>query len=230
VRPTVLLFDVDGTLVLTGGAGRRALSRAFGELAGRPDALDGVDFGGMTDWMLCRAGLRAAGQPDDARTIEVLLERYLVHLSDEVPRSDRYRVLPGVHDVVRAVSGRDGIAVGLGTGNVERGARIKLARGDLDAPFRFGGFGCDHEDRAELLTRGARRGAAMLGRPLDSCRVVVIGDTPRDVDAARRIGAECVGVGTGGHSARELLELGATAAFDDLSARGALGAILEGAA
>ncbi|HSO32352.1 MAG TPA: HAD hydrolase-like protein, partial [Labilithrix sp.] len=112
------------------------------------------------------------------------------------------------------------IALGLGTGNVKRGAYAKLARGALDAPFAFGGFGCDAEDRTELLRVGAGRGAAALGVPLADCRVVVIGDTPKDVAAARGIGAECIGVGTGGFAPAALRDLGAQNAFATLEEDG----------
>ena len=93
---------------------------------------------------------------------------------------------------------------------------MKLERGGLASPFGFGGYGSDHEDRAELLRAGARRGAARIGQPLEACRIVVIGDTPKDVAAAHAIGAVCIGVGTGGHTASSLRELGAHTAVDDL--------------
>lgn len=94
---------------------------------------------------------------------------------------------------------------------------MKLERGGLHERFAFGGFGSDHEDRAQLLAIGAERGAAQLGRPLRECRIIVIGDTPRDVAAARAIGAECLGVGTGRHDAASLLASGAHEALDDLA-------------
>ena len=119
-----------------------------------------------------------------------------------------------------------GTAVGLGTGNVRAGARIKLERVSLYDQFAFGGFGCDHEDRAELLRVGAERGAAALGVERGECRVVVIGDTVRDVDAALRIGAECIGVGTGAGTPETLSGRGATAVFATLAVPGALEALL----
>lgn len=221
MRPTIILFDVDGTLVLTGGAGRRALARAFQEVCGRADALDGIRLGGMTDRLIVRDGLRAIDHPHDPALVDRVLEAYVGHLPELVLASERYRVLPGVFATVRAVVERAAagapMAVGLGTGNLRRGARIKLSRGGLDAYFPFGGFGCDHEDRAELLRAGVRRGAARLGVTPGSCRVVIVGDTPRDVHAARAIGAECVCVGTGDFPRDALLQHGATAAFDDLT-------------
>ena len=107
-------------------------------------------------------------------------------------------------------------------------ARLKLTRVDLFRRFSFGGFGCDHEDRALLIRTGAQRGAAQLGQPLERCRVVVIGDTPKDVSAALALGGECIGVGTGSFTPEALKACGATHAFRDLSEPGAVTAMLRG--
>lgn len=218
-RATVLLFDVDGTLVTCGGAGRRAMERAFREVVGRDDVC-AFSFGGATDRAIARQGLMAAGTEPTEEAIDRLLACYLRHLPGELERSERYAVFRGVFELLDAVEGREGVAVGLGTGNVEAGARVKLRRGGLDRRFGFGGFGCDHEERPRLLAVGAARGAARLGRAVEECRVVVIGDTTRDVAAARAMGAECVGVATGGHASWQLREAGAEAVFDDLLAPG----------
>ena len=230
MRPTVFLFDIDGTLLLTGGAGRRAMRGAFDDVfgAGGSVALD-FSFAGMTDRAIVRQGVGTAGGriADDA-AIDHLLDVYLARLHDEVSRADSYRVLPGVMSVLSWLTSHTArIAIGLGTGNVKRGAYAKLARGALDTTFRFGGFGCDAEDRTELLRVGAERGAAALGLPLTECRIVVIGDTPKDVAAAHGIGAECVGVGTGGFEPNALLELGAHSAFATLEHDGVRDALLR---
>jgi len=226
MKPTVLLFDVDGTLVTTGGAGRRAIVRAFETLHGRADAC-GFPFDGMTDRAIARRGLAAIGLEATAEAIDALLAEYLGWLGDEVAASDpaRYLLHRGMREAVDAAL-EAGCAVGLGTGNVREGARLKLARVGVADAFAFGGFGDDHELRAELIRIGAERGAVALGVVRAEARVVVIGDTPKDVDAALAIGAECVGVGTGHWSATELRAHGATHAFDDLSAPGALAALL----
>jgi phosphoglycolate phosphatase-like HAD superfamily hydrolase len=166
----------------------------------------------------------ASTEVDDA-SIERALDVYLGHLERELRTTEGYRVMPGIREAVARVSGRDGVAVGLGTGNVKRGAYAKLVPGGLHEAFAFGGFGCDAEDRAELLRAGARRGAEALGVTYAECRVVVIGDTPKDVAAALAIGAVCVGVGTGGHAPDELRALGAAFAFADFAEHGALGAL-----
>jgi phosphoglycolate phosphatase-like HAD superfamily hydrolase len=223
----VLLFDIDGTLVTTGGAGRRAFENAFAQLHGRPDACEKLRFDGNTDRWAARFGLEAIGQVVSEAAIDALLETYTALLAGELARTapDACRVYPGVQRTVEAALA-SGAAVGLGTGNIQQGARLKLEHFDLYRHFAFGGFGSDHELRVEIIRRGAERGAARLGRALAECRVVVIGDTPKDIDAARGIGAEALGVGTGAYGADELLAHGATWAFNDLSSPDALTALL----
>lgn len=223
--PTVLLFDIDGTLVTTGGAGRRAMTRAFEALTGRDDAT-GFPFAGMTDRAIVRAGLRNVGCDDDDDAVARVLALYLELLEGEVESASRYGVYPGVVPALDAAARAERTAIGLGTGNVRTGARIKLSRVGLDSRFGFGGFGCDHEDRAELLRAGAERGAALLGLDRGECRVVVVGDTVRDVDAALAIGAEVVAVGTGGEELAVLRARGATFVVRDLHEPGAIDLLL----
>jgi len=228
MRPTVLLFDIDGTLVTTGGVGRRALELAFERAHGRRDACTGFRFDGMTDRAIVRGGLVALGLAPSAAAIDVVLDSYLDVLAEEVAAApaQSYRVHAGMCETLDAAASRPHVAIGLGTGNVRAGARIKLQRVGLFHRFGFGGFGCDDEDRTTLLRLGAERGAATLGVALAYARVVVIGDTPKDVAAAHGIGAESVGVGTGSFSPAELLEAGATWAFPSLAAPGAMEAVL----
>jgi phosphoglycolate phosphatase-like HAD superfamily hydrolase len=226
-RPTVLLFDIDGTLVTTGGVGRRAVERAFERAHGRADACSLIRFDGMTDRSITRLGLEAIGVDPTDVAIEALLDIYLGELQAELLLStpETYRVHVGVPEALAAASAR-GMLLGLGTGNLERGARLKLEHVGLYHHFDFGGFGSDHELRVELIRTGAERGAQRLGLPVNACRVVVIGDTPKDIDAARGIGAESIGVGTASFSVEQLRQHGATHAFDDLLAPGALEALL----
>jgi len=224
--PTVLLFDIDGTLLNAAGAGRRALKRAFARHGWPAELYETMKFHGLTDRAIVRAGLRHGGIADDDAAITALLETYAAFLEDEVLRSEGFVVHPGVEATLDAAAAVAGVVLGVGTGNVRAGARAKLARGGLAERFRFGGYGCDHEDRDQIIALAAARGAALLGVPRAQCRVVVIGDTPRDVAAARAIGAECLGVGTGGTPPDDLRAAGATWAFDDLTAGGVLDALL----
>lgn len=224
---TVLLFDIDGTLVLTGGAGHRAMVGAFTKLHGRADVFTGISFAGMTDRAIARHGLRELLPEITEVDIDRALDAYLDLLEVELQSADGYRVLPGVTALLASLHGTVDLAIGLGTGNVRRGAYAKLARGGLDAAFTFGGFGCDAEDRTELLRAGARRGAELLGATLEDCRVVVIGDTPKDVAAAQGIGAACLAVGTGSYTPDQLRACGATWAFATLEEPEVRGLLLE---
>lgn len=225
--PTVLLFDIDGTLISTGGAGRKALELAYDALHQRADAISALRLGGMTDQAIVRLGLEAIGAVVSEAAVAAVLQKYLEFLALEVPKIEphKYLVHRGMREAIAA--GRKlGAAIGLGTGNVRDGARIKLQRVGLHEAFDFGGFGDDHELRPELIRRGAERGVERLGVPWARARVVVIGDTPHDVTAAHAIGATCVGVATGGFSVAQLEEAGADWAFEDLAAPGALAALL----
>ena len=200
---TVLLFDVDGTLVSTGGAGRLAMAQAFEEVCGSAEALDDIDFGGMTDRSILRIGVERLGRRFDEDTFNAIVAVYVARLGATVAESTGYVVMPNVEETLEACAA-EGAWMGLGTGNVRRGAQIKLEPAGLHRHFEFGGFGDDAEDRAELIGTAARRGAAKAGRALEECRVVIIGDTPRDIDAAHAIGATCLGVATGGYDADAL--------------------------
>jgi phosphoglycolate phosphatase len=216
--PRVILFDIDGTLVDCGGAGRLAMERAFADRMGRTVAID-FAFGGMTDRAIARQGLEAAGREPTPSEIAALLDRYLGHLARTLEETERFRVLPGVLPVLDALDRdveRGELALGLGTGNLEAGATLKLVRGGLDGRFAFGGFGSDAEARAELLEAGARRGAAKLGRARSDVEVLVIGDTPKDVSAGQAIGARVVAVATGRYERDVLREAGADHALASL--------------
>lgn len=220
MKPTVLLFDVDGTLVTTCGAGRRAIERAFELRHGRKDMLS-FSFGGMTDKAIVRTALLALGRPyategDLQCEMDDMLAFYVGVLADEVART-RIAVHEGMARALDMADARPHVALGLGTGNIRKGAQIKLECVGLFDRFSFGGFGDDSIDRPTLLAAGARRGAEKLGAPLESCRIVVIGDTPKDIAAAKAIGAESIAVATGMHDLGELRQCDPTAAFANLA-------------
>lgn len=226
MRPTVLLFDIDGTLITTGGVGRQALKLAFERRYGRTDVVT-FPLDGMTDRRIARMGIEAIGETVSDAAIDEILSLYLDVLEEQVKLADptRYRLHTGMTEAI--AHARDhGCGIGLGTGNIREGARIKLSRVGVFDSFAFGGFGSDAEERVEIIRHGAERGARHLGAKLADCRVVVIGDTPKDVAAAKGIGAECIGVGTGSFGADALLACGATFAFNSLSEVGALEAIV----
>jgi phosphoglycolate phosphatase-like HAD superfamily hydrolase len=212
-RPIVVLFDIDGTLVTCGGAGRRAMERAFDEHTLARQTSD-FSFGGMTDRAIVREALIRGERVVDDAVLEATLERYLTHLADELPRAAGYRVLDGVHETLDALEGEvkrgRRIAIGLGTGNLVRGAELKLRVAKLWERFAFGGFGSDHEDRQRLLDQGRSRGAAKLGVASEDVVTVVIGDTPRDVSAAQAIGARCIAIASGSFGRETMLDADVT--------------------
>jgi phosphoglycolate phosphatase len=224
--PTIVLFDVDGTLITTGGTGRKALERAFERLYDRGDACEHFSFAGMTDRAIFREGLRAIGVEGTEAEIDLLLQSYVTHLAHEVAEATVYAVHPGVIDALDALVGLPHVALGLGTGTVEEGARTKIERVDLNHYFDFGGFGCDAEPRAALIAAGARRGAERLGVPLSDCRLVIVGDTPKDIAAAHDNGGTCVAVATGGASYEALIEAGGDLVCHDLTDPRAIAALV----
>jgi phosphoglycolate phosphatase-like HAD superfamily hydrolase len=190
----LLLFDIDGTLVQSGGAGRRALERAFEDLFQISGAMTGVRLHGGTDPVIVeRAMTLHLGREPSPTEVDRVLDAYLGHLELEIERSrSLYRVMPGVLELLARAEAA-GCTIGLATGNVEAGARMKLEPGDLWRRFSFGGYGSDSGDRAELVRRGIARGRAIAG-DVPPHRTFVIGDTELDVLAARAAGARAIGV------------------------------------
>ncbi len=212
----LFLFDIDGTLVATGGAGLRALDRAFAEIHGVADGMRGIAADGKTDPLIVEEmyHARLSRAPADGE-YERLIGRYLEHLAEEVAQTARYCVFPGVEAALDLLAAR-GATLGLATGNVERGAAIKLARGDLWRRFAFGGYGSDASNRATLVARAIARGEAHAGRQFAREEVVVVGDTPRDVAAAHANGAVAWAVATGPHATGALRAGGAEVVMETL--------------
>lgn len=230
VRPLIYLFDIDGTLVTTAGSGRKALSAAFKQRYGSCTGLD-FNFDGMTDRVIVSDALAAMGLHfSDANLnpeIDAVLEDYTAELSSlALATNNSFEVCQGVHEVLDHVHVGGLGVVGLGTGNIRKGAQIKLAAVNLYHRFAFGGFGCDHRDRTELLSVGAKRGADLLRMPLDQCDVLVIGDTPKDIAAAHGIGARCLAVATGNYSVAQLTAAGSDVSVATLTDPRALAVLL----
>jgi phosphoglycolate phosphatase-like HAD superfamily hydrolase len=212
----LFLFDIDGTLVATGGAGLRALDLAFLELHGLPEATAGIAADGKTDPLIVEEMFRARlGRAPRDHEYHALIDRYLTHLDGEVTRSERYKIFPGVASALDALE-RRGYTVGLASGNVERGAAIKLRRGDLWRRFAFGGYGSDAPERAKLVACAIAKAEAHVGRSFGKGEVFVIGDTPRDVAAAHACGALAMAVATGPHAADALRASGAEVVMETL--------------
>jgi phosphoglycolate phosphatase-like HAD superfamily hydrolase len=204
-----VLFDIDGTLITTGGAGAVAWRRAFDDLYGIPADIGASSDAGMTD---PEVGLRtfvdALGREPSNGELERVMERRLAYLPWAVAQSEGYRVLAGVESLLPRLAG-SGYLLGLTTGGVEPAARVKLARAGLNRWFDFGGFGSDSTDRTELTRRAVERAFLRYGGSLDPSRCLVVGDTPLDISAAHGAGAVAVGVATGHFSAAQLHDAGA---------------------
>ncbi len=203
----LLLFDVDGTLLLSGGAGAGALDIAFERIYGVPNAMRHVRPHGKTDELIVQEMFRSLlGRCGSESEVEDLLAKYVEILPATVMNSKNFHLMPGIPELLSHLMSRDDVLMGLGTGNIEQGARIKLSRGGLNRFFSFGGFGSDSGGRTELLEAGFLRGEQIIRTKFPDKTVSrwVIGDTWRDVEAGRACRAKTIAVATGGDSLYEL--------------------------
>jgi len=215
---TLLLFDIDGTLLLSGGAGLRALNRTFEELFGVASGFDGIPVAGRTDALLLRdAAARAEVRLDEAAR-QRFHDRYCDLLADEIaPPNPRKRLMPGVARLIPALAGRDELTVALLTGNFARAARIKLEHFGLWRHFRGGAFGDDAPDRDGLVPVALSRVMTAAGARVAAADAIVIGDTPLDVQCAQVAGARSIAVETGSFDASALRAQGADEVLPDLA-------------
>lgn len=219
----LLLFDIDGTLIRTDGAGVRAFNRGFLEVMGWPSALSRISPAGMTDLGIARlVALRFQGQDLTAEQTQAVFNCYLNCLAEELHKAANYQVLPGILKFLEVQSSRPEILLGLGTGNLESGARIKLEFGGLNHFFAFGGFGSDAADRTEVLRIAVQRAECLAGHGWSPERILVIGDTPLDVAAGKALGARTLGVATGPYRKAELLAAGADWALETFAEEAAV--------
>jgi phosphoglycolate phosphatase-like HAD superfamily hydrolase len=207
-KPVVVLFDVDETLIHTGGSGARSWTAAFKELYGVPADIGAHSSAGETDPQVARETFQGVlGRNPAPDELGKLYARYLLHLAEDIWTSEQYRVLPGTEEILVRL-GDAGVMLGLVSGAMEGAARTKLTRANLNRFFVFGAYGSDSPDRAEL-TKLAVDKAALLHAQLTPAQVYVVGDTPRDILAAQSAGAVSVGVASGHYPAEELAASGA---------------------
>ena len=212
----LLLFDIDGTLIASGGAGEGALRDAMKTRFGIDEDLGGIVLAGATDKKIAVAMLEKNGLAPSPENITALLDEYLAHLETRIPKHNG-RVLPGMIELLEILAKREEAVLALLTGNVVRGAEIKLAHYGVWHHFEFGAFADDHHDRNELGKFARARALDRHGIEFPPERIYVIGDTPRDIECGRAIGAKTVAIATGHYSREELAEHSPDFLFEDFS-------------
>ena len=212
----LLLWDIDGTLISSGGAGMRALQHALQRVFGIEGSLADIDFAGRTDTWIMRAVFQKFALPATAENFARFFDGYISALPAELA-NPQAKVLPGVREILRALADHGAVAQGLLTGNMRRGAEVKLAYHGLWHHFDFGAFGDDSEFRNELGPHAVRRALEHHGVNFAADAVWIIGDTPHDIECGKMIGARTLGVGTGGSTLEQLKAHQPTALVENLS-------------
>jgi phosphoglycolate phosphatase-like HAD superfamily hydrolase len=206
-KPLVVLFDVDETLVHTGGSGARSWKAAFDKLYAIPADIGEHSSAGETDPQVARATFKGVlGRDPSDDELDRLYAQYLLHLAEDILISAQYRVLPGAEQTLVTL-GEGGVLLGLVSGAMEGAARTKLIPGNLNRFFIFGAYGSDSPDRAELTGLAIEKAIRLHGQ-LTPAQVYVVGDTPHDIEATKAAGAVSVGVASGHYSTDELGEAG----------------------
>jgi phosphoglycolate phosphatase len=225
----LVLFDIDGTLILTGGAGMRAMIAAGESVFDAPEMFAGVEMAGRTDWSILHDGLARIGAKLDETWLVQFKDAYTSHLRREILEvgSGRKGVMPGIDVLLRSLRARRDVFLGLLTGNFEDGARIKLEHFDLWRHFRCGAFGDDAADRNDLVPFALERARACGLDGIKYADVVVVGDTPHDVSCARVVGATSIAVATGSYDVDQLRASGASVVLHDLSDTNGFLALLD---
>ncbi len=226
----LLLFDIDGTLILTGGAGVRAMNRAFAAAFGRDEGFRGIPMAGRTDQAILLEALTRAELAHDRRGLSEFWRRYQQFLEEEIERpGPRKGVMPGVRELLDTLAARDEMFSALLTGNFAEAARIKLEHFDLWRYFRCGAFGDDAVERHDLVSVAVARAQACGVPPVDPAQVWVVGDTPLDIACATRARAHALAVATGDYDVESLKSSGAEIVFEDLRDTAAFMAAIEDA-
>lgn len=212
-----VLFDIDGTLITSGGAGAESWKLAFNEVYGIPLDIRKFSDMGMTDPEVGLKAFEAAldRNPEESE-LEFIMERRLHYLRKTVAESTGYRVLEGAESLLMQLIS-DGHLLGLVSGNTEKAAHVKLQRANLNRFFAFGGYGSDSGERSELTKAALDKAEVVYGGPLDLAGCVAVGDTPRDVEAAHSAGIACIGVTSSKFSSDALLSAGADFVINSLA-------------
>jgi len=213
----LILFDIDGTLIDSGGAGVRSLDLALKDLFSIENGFHGISMAGKTDTQIIKEGIMKHDLSANG-TIDAVIKAYLNYLRREI-NNDRKHVKPGIYEVLEELKPLQDLGLGLLTGNIEDGARIKLEPFRLNEYFPAGAFGSDDEDRNNLLPIAVKRFEELFQQKIEADNCIIVGDTPRDVECAHIYGAMCIAVATGPYSYDDLIEAGADYVVHDLSDR-----------
>jgi phosphoglycolate phosphatase len=216
----LILFDIDGTLIDSGGAGVRSLDLALKDLFSIENGFHGISMAGKTDTQIIKEGIIKHGLSANG-TVDAVIKAYLNYLRREI-NNDRKHVKPGIYEVLEELKPLQDLGLGLLTGNIEKGARIKLEPFRLNEYFPAGAFGSDDEDRNNLLPIAVKRFEELFQQKIEADNCIIVGDTPRDVECAHIYGAMCIAVATGPYSYDDLIEAGADYVVQNLSDRNAL--------
>lgn len=222
----LILFDIDGTLITSGGAGERSLQLAVRDLFGVEHGLHGIEIAGRTDTGIARQILARLGIPATPEALDELLQAYLAHLAVQLPLVQG-ALLPGIRALLDALQARPDVLLGLLTGNLRRGAELKLTHYGIWHYFPLGAFADDHHDRNELGRFAWTRANAAHGSPIAHEKIFVLGDTPHDIACGKAIGAKTVAVATGTPSKETLAQHHPDYLFTDFSDLPHVLAILE---
>jgi phosphoglycolate phosphatase len=219
VKRKLVLFDIDGTILLTAGAGRRAILAAMREEVPDVGPMARIRFDGKTDPQIVSEMLEIAGTPEtrESERVQVVCRRYVGHLARELESpSSKTTLMPGIRELLDRLEQDEGVVLGLLTGNVAEGAALKLRSGGIDpARFRVGAYGSDAGDRPELPPIATRRAVPFFGREPTGAEVVIIGDTPADIMCGACISARAVAVATGSYSVADLAACAPHAVFEN---------------
>ncbi len=221
-----LLFDIDGTLIDSGGAGVRALNLAFDQMFSVSDAFNTISMAGKTDLQILTEGLQLHNITSSNGIVPAFFGSYTMHLRSTINATEG-RVMAGIREALVEIGKRENLILGLLTGNIEQGAMIKLGAFDLDSHFEVGAFGSDDADRNRLLPIAVENLRGKRSIDIDYSDCIVIGDTPRDIACAKPYGAYSVAVATGPYSCDALKEAGADVVFQDFSESSGLLQLLQ---
>jgi phosphoglycolate phosphatase-like HAD superfamily hydrolase len=223
----LILWDIDGTIIISHGAGFRAMARALTERFGKKVDMGTIDWAGRTDSWIAGEVLRVTGLPDTPENIHDFLEAYLDTLPKELRAGRPGQVLPGILELLETLRTRPDVVQGLLTGNLERGAEVKLTHHKVWHYFEFGAYADDSPRRNDLGPHALRRAKERHAIDFSPQHTFIIGDTPHDIECGKVIGARTIAVATGKYSVAELASHQPTAVFQDFADTAAFLRVIE---